>query len=82
MAGAAVGGCGEGEFAVACWDGLVGLRDDYARNTPGQRQWEADRRQLAQRLVTVAKLNQQLLCGEGAAAAAFFMVRGRRPCAS
>jgi hypothetical protein len=32
-------------------------RDDYAPNTPGQRQWEMDRKKwLAQRLVDVVKV--------------------------
>lgn len=33
-------------------------RDDYAPNTPGQRQWEMDRKKwLAQRLVDVVKVS-------------------------
>lgn len=37
-------------------------RDDYAPNTPGQRQWEMDRKKwLAQRLVDVVKVMHLLL---------------------
>lgn len=36
-------------------------RDDYAPNTPGQRQWEMDRKKwLAQRLVDVVKVGCSL----------------------
>lgn len=50
--------------AVACkcrsiqsWKLADIKRDDYAPNTPGQRQWEMDRKKwLAQRLVDVVKV--------------------------
>jgi hypothetical protein len=49
--------CCNSHRSIQSWKLADIKRDDYAPNTPGQRQWEMDRKKwLAQRLVDVLKV--------------------------